>query len=169
MRNVTAPLTVSPALYSFLSVEARALSRDSLSLVEWLSVPSHRPEVKDFAFVVFPMAKAYEGFLRNYFFQMGLISSQDYEGKHFRIGRSFNPDLPPRLRDNDWVFDDVARLCSPEVARQLWQAWIDGRNHLFHYYPHGRYKLTYEGSVARVWQLIEAMEAAMECEWKSRP
>lgn len=165
MVSVTAPLTVSPALYAFFSAEERRLCRDTLSLVEWLSVPSRRPDVHDFAFVVFPVAKAYEGFLRDYFFQVGLITNRDYEGKHFRIGRSFNPDLPQRLRDESWVYDDVAKFCSPEVARELWNAWIDGRNHLFHYYPHDRYSITYEQSVELVWVMIQAMEQALQCDW----
>lgn len=167
---VSIPLSVSPTLYAFFSPAERRLSRDTLALIEWLAVPSNRPEgVQDFAFIVFPLAKAYEGFLRDYFFQAGLISSHDYEGKHYRIGRSFNPDLPPRLRNEWWIYDDVERMCSPEVARQMWQAWIDGRNHLFHYYPHEKYELTYEEAVQRVWQLIEAMEAALACDRPSRP
>lgn len=135
--------------------------RESLALVEWLAVPSHRPEVKDYAFVVFSLAKAYEGFLRDFFFHHHLISAEDYQGKHFRIGRSFNPDLPPRMRNDVWIYDDVERLRSPEIARQLWQAWIDGRNHLFHYYPHTKYVLSYEQAVERILQMIEAMEAVI--------
>lgn len=157
------PLQVSQALYAFFSEESRRLSRESLALAEWLAVPSARPPIKDFSFVVFPIAKAYEGFLRDYFFQVGLIPEREYQSKHFRIGRSFNPDLPNRLRTEEWIFDDVANACSPEVARNLWQAWIEGRNHLFHYYEHGRYSLTYEAAVSRIWQLIEAMEEALEC------
>jgi hypothetical protein len=166
MMRVTAPLTVTPALYAFLSPEERRLCRDTLEMAEWFALPSRRPEVHDYAFLVFPAAKAYEGFLRDFFFQAGLISSRDYEGKHFRIGRSFNPDLPERLRDDTWVYDDVARLCSDEVARDLWQSWIDGRNHLFHYYSHERYCLTYEQAVAISWRLLESMESALKCDWR---
>lgn len=168
MSYVTKALHISPSLFTFFSPEERQLCRDSLNLVEWLSVPSRRPEVHDYAFVVFPLAKAYEGFLRDYFFQAGLISDRDYEGKYFRIGRSFNPDLPNRLRDHEWIYDDVAQLCSEDMARDMWKAWIEGRNHLFHYYPHSRYDLTYEEAVDRVWMLIEVMEQAMECDWRKR-
>lgn len=168
MYVVPAPLSISPALFTFFSNEERHLCRDTLSMVEWLSVPSRRPEVHDFSFIVFPLAKAYEGFLRDYFFQAGLISKRDYEGKYFRIGRSFNPDLPNRLRDEDWIYDDVARLCSEETARDLWKAWIEGRNHLFHYYSHDRYCLTYEEAVERVWMLVDVMEKAMQCSWRER-
>ncbi len=162
---VSTPLSLSTALYNFFSPEAREHCRDTLELIEWLTLPSNRPEVHDFSFIVFPVAKTYEGFLRDYFYQAGLIDKRDYEGKYFRIGRSFNPDLPQRLRDEEWIYDDVANLCSPEVARQLWKAWIEGRNHLFHYYPHGRYCLTYEQAVERSWMLIQAMESALQCDW----
>lgn len=156
-------LQVSPALYDFLSQESRRLARESLSLIEWLALPAARPPIKDFSFAVFPIAKAYEGFLRDYFYQVGLLTEKEYQDKHFRIGRSFNPDLPNKLRNEDWIYDDVAGACSEKVARDLWDAWVQSRNHLFHYYAHGKYQVTYEGAISRISQLIQAMEAALEC------
>jgi hypothetical protein len=40
----------------------------------------------DYAFVVFPAAKAYEGFLKKVLFDLKLITKQQYLGDRFRIG-----------------------------------------------------------------------------------
>ncbi|KUK79482.1 MAG: hypothetical protein XD95_0351, partial [Microgenomates bacterium 39_7] len=53
----------------------------------------------DYSFIVFPMSKAYEGFLKKLFFDMKLISQETYEGHRFRIGRALNPDVSPNQRD----------------------------------------------------------------------
>ena len=50
----------------------------------------------DYSFVVFPMAKAYEGFLKKLFFDLGLINKRQYQGDRFRVGKSLNPNLPTR-------------------------------------------------------------------------
>lgn len=67
----------------------------------------------DYSFVVFPMAKAYEGFLKKYFFEVGLITKGAYRSDHFRIGKSLNPDLPLRYRRRDWVVDRLDEVCGP--------------------------------------------------------
>jgi len=48
----------------------------------------------DYSFVVFPLAKAYEGFLKKVLVEMGLSDKETVYGRHFRIGKSLNPDLP---------------------------------------------------------------------------
>ena len=52
----------------------------------------------DYSFVVFPTAKAYEGFLKKMFFDLGFITEEDYRGKRFRIGKALNPFLEKNLR-----------------------------------------------------------------------
>ena len=46
------------------------------------------PAYHDYGFVVFASAKAYEGFLKKLFLDMGLITKQQFESDHFRIGRA---------------------------------------------------------------------------------
>lgn len=164
-------LRVSPELYSFLSEEEQHLVRDALELLSWSESPSKRPDVHDFSFIVFPLAKAYEGFLKDFFFKIGLITQQEYEGRYFRIGRSFNPDLPPRLRDEEWIYDDASKMCSPEMTRAMWQIWIDARNHLFHYFPHERYVVSFEEARELCARLLKVMEECLRCQvdYSKRP
>lgn len=157
---------LSSELLSFLLPDHRDLIQDSLLLMEQqrqlLDEPATTsvPPISDFSFILFPMAKAYEGFLKLYFLRLGIITDAQYRGQSFRIGRSFNPDIVDRLRDHDWLYDDVARLCSPDVARQLWQLWLDGRNHLFHFFPNDRYQLTYMEAEKLLRRFLVVMEDA---------
>ena len=88
----------------------------------------------DYSFVVFPAAKAYEGFLKKLFYDTGLISRQDFEGEKFRLGRALNPSLG----QNHWagsVYERLKSFCGGEALPYgLWQTWKKGRNLLFHYF-----------------------------------
>lgn len=157
---------MSPAVATFLPSDQNDLVQDSLRLVEFfLEEEQWRAlDVHDFAFIVFPIAKAYEGFLKEYLFQSRLIDKRIYEGRFFRIGRSFNPDLAPHLRDEDWLFDDVAQACDEDTARLLWQTWLDARNHLFHFFPNDRYEVTFPEAVHLITQVLNAMNMALSCQ-----
>jgi len=93
------------------------------------------PAVVDYGFLVYPAAKAYEGFLKTYLYRNGLITSDMYQSETFRIGKALNPDLPIRYRENDWVFDDLARLYGEDIPQRLWSTWRKCRNHVFHFKP----------------------------------
>lgn len=156
----------SSELEQFFEKAQREMIEDSFIILDHCeNTPAAREVLRDFAFVVFPAGRAYEGFLKTYLYRAHLITKAHYLGKHFRIGRSLNPDLPLRFRDEQWIYDDVARMCSPEVARLLWDAWLRGRNHLFHYRPDERELLSLADARKRIELLIEAMEAAIRCDW----
>ena len=155
---------LSSVLFMYLEAEQQRLIRDSLILIEYFESCSPRPDqVHDYAFVVFPLAKAYEGFLKTYFYRNDLITDKVYSGRHFRVGRSFNPDLPDTLRDEYWVYDDVARRCGEELAHDMWQVWLDARNHLFHYFPDEKYDLTLEEARSLVQHSLAVMRRAVLC------
>ena len=117
----------------------------------------------DYSFIVFPMSKAYEGFLKKLFFDMKLISQETYEGHRFRIGRALNPDVSENQRDQYWIYDDLERVCSPEVAKQLWEAWLHCRNKVFHFFPKDKGLLNYQQATEKIEELNSAMKAAVEC------
>ncbi|HYD34957.1 MAG TPA: hypothetical protein VD999_02725 [Vitreimonas sp.] len=125
-----------------------------------LELQSH---LSDYSFVVFPIAKAYEGFLKNLFFQMGLIDISTYHSRKFRIGRALNPDLHARHRDEQWLYDDIVRSCGAGLARSLWAAWLECRNHIFHYFPNELHGLSLEAVEKRLSMLNDAMQHAQSC------
>ena len=126
----------------------------------------------DYSFVVFPIAKAYEGFLKTYFFELGLISEQRYNSDHLRIGKSLNPDLPEKYRRDDWVVSRLNEMCvtidsgrwkEKLLSEAFWQCWKKGRNLLFHFFPKHENFITLEEARMRISDIADVMEAALYC------
>ena len=112
----------------------------------------------DYSFVVFPMAKAYEGFLKKLFLDLGLISQRQYQGDRFRVGKSLNPHLPKRYQW-DWVYMDLINRCKgEEVPLRMWEVWKKGRNRIFHFFPAHHQFI----SLAEAKDLIEEISQTME-------
>lgn len=129
-----------------------------------LRLRSHWP---DYSFLVFPAAKAYEGFLKQYLYDLGLIQETQFRGKNFRIGRALNPDVPAHQRDQWWLFDDVAQRCGPAIARQLWNTWLECRNQVFHFFPHEVKPLTLSKALEKLALVESAIHLAQTCQLKS--
>lgn len=151
------------AWFSYLSIDQQNLATTAYALLE----QGEREQVSDYSYVVFPMAKAYEGFLKKYFFELGLISMQTYESRRFRVGRAFNPDLNSTQQDDLWIFDDVARMCGLALAREMWDAWIECRNQVFHYFPLQNRALSLAQADAKLQQLASVMEGAIRCQTRN--
>ncbi len=121
----------------------------------------------DYSFVVFPMAKAYEGFLKQYFYDLHLISLVLFKDKKFRIGRALNPDINPARRDHDWVYGQLQEICGEATSRDLWNTWLLCRNQVFHYFPDNEKRLTLGEAGQYLEKLAAAMEAAAQCKIQS--
>lgn len=147
--------------FAWLEPTAQQLVINSRDLV--LREERMHSALTDYSFCVFPMAKAYEGFLKQFFLDLHVIDSSMHLDKHFRIGRSFNPDLPSRYKDQYWFYDDVVNQCSDASARKLWDTWIVCRNHVFHYFPGKSSELTLAQAKKLVIQVGEAMSIALVC------
>ena len=107
----------------------------SMSVKLYVQEEEYQNSFSDYSFVIFPMSKAYEGFLKEYLLKKGLIDKQTYEGHRFRIGRALNPDLRNYYRDEQWLYDDLVKSCGQETARQVWEVWLKCRNRVFHFFP----------------------------------
>jgi hypothetical protein len=142
------------------------LSYSLLAREQELSAHAEYKPLSDYAFIVFPMAKGYEGFLKQYLLDQKLIDMPTYQSRRFRIGRALNPDVPQNQRDTFWLYDDVAHLCGEEVAKELWQVWLECRNHLFHYFPNQEYSVTLHQAAEHLDIMSHAMTAAYECSLK---
>lgn len=122
----------------------------------------------DYSFVVFPMAKAYEGFLKSYLLHNHLISEATYHSKRFRIGRVFNPDLSRVNQNEEWLFDNVAQLCGLKIAREMWDTWLQCRNRVFHYFPSRPSNLTLEQAGHYLETMFSVMEKAISCQTRGQ-
>jgi len=114
---------------------------------------------KDYSFIVFPFAKAYEGFLKELFKDIKFISHLDYISDHLRLGKLLSPYLIGRLGDKS-LYKKIEQSSSKELADKIWQTWKIGRNQVFHYYPHNLKALTFEEAEVIVNQIIQMMEEA---------
>ncbi len=120
-------------------------------------------ELYDYSFVVFPVAKAYEGFLKQYLFELQLIDQRTFEGKRFRIGRALNPDIRENQQDEFWLYDDLELMCGKQVAHVLWQSWLQGRNRVVHFFPLEKHKISLSEAKERIEMMIETMDMAYRC------
>jgi len=142
----------------------RDLARQTYELLnrEELKVAGGEKEQHDYAFVVFSLAKAYEGFLKRVFLDMKMIDRRQYFGEYFRIGRALNPSLPKRLRSG-WVYGRLVAWCGGDATRPnaMWEAWKTARNRIFHFFPDHHEFIDLAGAKALVEGLSEAMDMAV--------
>lgn len=159
--------TTSEAWYQYLGDWQKKLMDVTSQLLDRCQADQNA--FADYSFLVFPVAKAYEGFLKKILFDLGLINQDTYEGRRFRIGRALNPDVSYNQRDQYWLFDNLERICSTAVARQIWEAWLHCRNRVFHFFPKDDGLLSFDEAVERIEELVQAMRAGTACideEWE---
>lgn len=156
-----AQMVYSP-LYRSLAPDLQELLRTSVSL--YTRERRLGPQFPDYSFVVFPLAKAYEGFLKQYLLELHLLTTEQYHDKRFRIGRALNPDLRNHQRDEQWLYDDIVRMCSPDLGRELWDTWLHCRNRIFHFFPSSNQKLSLAKSGEYLLLIYTAMDNARSCQ-----
>lgn len=139
------------------------LLKESQDLIN--KVPQWGDKFKDYSFIVFPAAKAYEGFLKKLFLDLGFINQDDYYGKHFRIGKALNPAIRTHLAVGESIYDKLVDYCGgKELANELWEAWRQARNLLFHWFPDEKNTVSFEVAQAKVQMIIDAIDMAFrEC------
>ncbi len=98
---------------------------------------------RDYSFLVFPFAKAYEGFLKKICYDVGFLSEKDYFSDFLRLGKLLSPNLVGRL-GKESLYKMIKDTVSADMADELWLTWKHGRNQVFHYFPHNIKALTYE-------------------------
>lgn len=150
------------AWMAHLDTEQKGLVEVSVELYE-REFSSTGKKLPDYSFIVFPMAKAYEGFLKQKLNQFKLIDKNTYEGRRFRIGRALNPDISENAKDEHWLYDDLAKLCGEQLSRELWDTWLLCRNRVFHYFPTERNALVLETAGSHLLKMSAAMKSLIEC------
>jgi hypothetical protein len=148
------------SLWSYLQPELKELITDGEIIAEFIKKNKLSDQVTDFSFLVFPFAKAYEGFLKKLFLDLDVIHYDDYYGDEIRIGRLLNPHYQGEIGH---AFE---KLCnhSPggkKTSDKLWEVWKQGRNLIFHYFPHNFKRLTFDEALSVIGQITEAMEFAV--------
>ena len=116
---------------------------------------------RDYSFLIFPYAKAYEGFLKQLFKDVKFINHLHYISDHLRLGKLLSPNLIERLGDRS-LYVKIEDKSSKELADRIWNTWKIGRNQIFHYFPHNIRAVTYDEAEEIISQIIGAMEESYQ-------
>ncbi|OGG00225.1 hypothetical protein A2Y99_03360 [Candidatus Gottesmanbacteria bacterium RBG_13_37_7] len=146
--------------WNYLSENQKDLIEESFELLNQAKERTGY-DISDYSYLVFPVAKAYEGFLKQLFLDLGFINLTQYESDHFRIGKALNPNLEKKYRDQS-VYDKIRYKCHAEdLAIELWICWKIGRNQLFHYFPHNLKAISLNEAETIITRIISVMEIAV--------
>ncbi|HOV97548.1 MAG TPA: hypothetical protein PLW49_00820 [bacterium] len=142
-------------LWRYMSPEIKDLIEDGESILTFVYKNKDKADISDYSFIVFPFAKAYEGFLKKFFLDTNLITEDEYYGDEIRIGRLLNPNY----QDNTSVYNKVCNYSGggKGIAQRLWNTWKRGRNTVFHYFPHNFRKLEYNEALDIINDIISVM------------
>jgi len=147
--------------YNYLEEDLRELLEESFELID--KVPDWHDGFHDYSFIVFPAAKAYEGYLKKLFLDLGFIGKEDYFGTHFRIGKALNPQLEPRFRETESIYDKLTKFSESEtLGTMLWDTWKNCRNLVFHWFPDEKRAINFEEAKNRVERVIEAIDESFK-------
>ncbi len=144
--------TIYASVWKQLPPEQKQLIEDSSKLLE--GIYGCRQSFSDYSFLVAPLAKAYEGFLKTFFLKSGYIDEHEFYGDHFRVGKVLNPSLKKQRFS---VYKKLSKEKGERTADFAWKTWKEGRNLVFHYFPHNLKRLSLEEAKERIDQIIEAI------------
>lgn len=147
-------------LWLYLSPFQRNLVVDGTLLINDCNIHP-KEHLSDYSYLVFPFAKLYEGFLKQLLFDLRIIGTREYKSDHFRIGKALSPHLVGRLGIHS-AYGEIAKRHGDTLAEQLWDAWKEGRNLVFHYFPHNYRALTFDEAKERIDGIIGAMKSSVE-------
>ncbi len=147
------------ALRKYIPSEIRGLLSDGQLLLD--QADALGSGVSDYSYLVFPFSKAYEGFLKKLFLDLGLIRESEYYSDDIRIGRILNPGY---IHEHASVYKvlRVHERGGEEFSRRLWTVWKVGRNAVFHYFPHNFRRLSFEEAQNIIKDIVSVMEIAVE-------
>ncbi len=147
-------------LWQFLDPNQKDYLTDSLYLLDHLK---NNPVVlNDYSFILFGVAKAFEGFLKKMFLKKGYIREEDFLSTKFRIGKVLNPNLEEKFREES-VYDNLREDTGDnELGDLLWNTWKFNRNRVFHYFPNKIDYLTIKECEEKIEEVIEAMKKALD-------
>lgn len=153
-------LDKSSPLWQFLDINQKDYLTDSFYLLDHLK--NHPVVLNDYSFILFGIAKCYEGFLKKLFLKKGYINEEQFISTRFRIGMALNPNLEKKFR-NESVYDNLRNETgNNELADLLWDTWKFNRNRIFHYFPNKIDYLTIEECERKITETVDAMETALK-------
>lgn len=151
-------MSLSRQVWEYISQTQRDLISEGQYLTNEV-IKDHAYQFKDYSFLIFPFAKAYEGFLKQLFKDVGFISHLDYISDHLRLGKLLSPFLVQKLNGRS-LYEKIITNGSRELAEHIWKAWKLGRNQVFHYFPHNLKAVSFHEATTTIQEILSTMEVA---------
>lgn len=145
-------------LWQYLSQNQKDLILEGQYLMNDI-IKNHAYHFKDYSFLVFPFAKAYEGFLKQLFKDAKFISHLDYISDHLRLGKLMSPNLIGRLGERS-LYKKITEKSGQDLAERIWNVWKIGRNQIFHYFPHNIKAISFQEAERIITEVLRTMEEA---------
>jgi hypothetical protein len=152
-------IKLSTQLQNYISSGQRDLFQEGFDLITHMENHGHS-EFHDYSFLVFPFAKAYEGFLKQIFLDINYISEHNYQSTHFRLGKVLSPNLVEKLGPES-VYNKICDGGSCSLGDEIWDTWKVGRNEIFHYFPHNLRSISMSEALNIIRQIISTMEKTL--------
>jgi len=149
-----------PALWQYLSETQRDLINEGQFLMNEV-VKNQAYQFKDYSFLIFPFAKAYEGFLKKLFLDLKFISHLDYISDHLRLGKLMSPNLVGKLGERS-LYKKIKEASTKELADRIWDVWKRGRNQIFHYFPHNLKAISFSEAKSLADEFLATMATSYE-------
>jgi hypothetical protein len=149
-----------PRLWQYLSEMQRDLILEGQFLMNEI-VKNQAYQFKDYSFLIFPFAKAYEGYLKKLFRDLKFISHLDYISDHLRLGKLMSPNLVGKLGERS-LYKKIKEATTKELADRIWDIWRRGRNQIFHYFPHNLKAISFLHAKYIVDEFLATMAASYE-------
>lgn len=155
----------SSPLWQFLDPNQKDYLSDSTYLLDHLK--NHPVILNDYSFILFGVAKCFEGFLKKLFLKRGYINEEQFLSTRFRIGQALNPNLEDRTQ---CLYDNLRRdTGNDELGDLLWNTWKFNRNRVFHYFPNKIDYLTIKECEQKIGETVAAMEKTLQVLLPARP
>lgn len=147
-------------LWQYLSPTQQQLAIDGQLLVDdWQH--HHIEKLSDYSYLVFPFAKLFEGFLKQLLRDLDVISEREYQGAHFRVGKVLSPNLVRRLGGRS-AYGTMSKRYGQTLADLIWDTWKQGRNLVFHYFPHNVRRLSFVEASELIDKIVACMEVVVD-------
>ncbi len=147
-------------IWRYFSQAQKDLIEEGLYLKDDI-VRDHAFQFKDYSFLIFPFAKAYEGFLKQLFKDVKFISHLDYISDHLRLGKLLSPHLVAKLGQRS-LYLQIINCSGEPLAARIWKAWKLGRNEVFHYFPHNLRAVTFPDAEKTITELLCTMDESYD-------
>ena len=147
-------------LWNYFSPDQRVMASDGAYLLADIE-QHHDSTPTDYSYLVFPFAKLYEGFLKQLFLDLGVISEKEYNSEHYRIGKSLSPNLVGRLRARS-AYRQIQDRYGKESGHKV-VAYLEKRKKYgISLFPGYLRALTHEAAQAIVHQMVDTMNDAID-------